>query len=340
MFYTAKHSQGGKDHLSHRLVAIGIGERQAVFILWGICAGLAGLAVAASYLGLFANLFLMGTALVAVIIFAVFLAEVAIYRPVEKSARPDVEKEVRKTFVNYVRGPSLVLLDLGIICLAWFAAHLVKFEGRLPDFERELMLESLPVVIIAQSIFFRVFRLYQGIWRYFGVRDLLSILKAVLGGTLLKVLLVVVLFRFEGHSRAVFVIDAMALFLLASGSRFLFRALLEARRFPLDGRKVVVVGAGDPGELCIRALRTRDGMGFLPVAIVDPDPRLTGRKILGVPVAGTIPDLERVAREVRAEEVVLSGPLEEEEVGRIRETCDRLGLPLFLAPVTHDFVQI
>ncbi|MEN8149862.1 MAG: hypothetical protein ABFS86_08570 [Planctomycetota bacterium] len=335
-----KISQGGKDHLSHRLVAIGIGERRAVFILWGICAALAGLAVAASYLDIFANLFLMGTALAAVVIFAVFLAEVAIYRPVEESAKRDVEQEVRKTFVNYVRGPSLVLLDLGLICLAWLAAHLVKFEGVVPAFEQERMLESLPVVIIAQSILFRVFHLYRGIWRYFGVRDLFSILKAVLGGTLLKVALIVVLFRFEGFSREVLVIDAMALFLLTAGSRFLFRALLEARRFPLDGRRVVVVGAGDAGELCLRALRTRKGMGFLPVAIVDPDRRLKGRDLLGVPVRGTLPDLERVARESRAEEVVLSGPMEEEEVGRIRETCDRLELPLYLAPVSHEFVRI
>jgi len=335
-----KISQGGKDHLSHRLVAIGMGERRAVKVLWGICAALAGLGVAASYLDLFANLFLMGTALVAVIIFAVFLGEVAIYRPVEGRAEGVAEEEVRKTFANYVRGPSLVLLDLGLICLAYLAAHLVKFEGSIPAFDRERMLESLPVVIIAQSVFFRIFRLYQGIWRYFGVRDLLAILKAVLSGTLLAVIFLVVLFRFEGYSRAVFVIDAMALFLLTAGSRFLFRALLETRRFPPGGRRVVVIGAGDMGELCLRALRTREGRGYLPVAIVDPDPSLGGRKLLGVPVMGTTSDLERVARDTRAEEVVLSGALEEEAVGRIREVCDRLELPLYLAPVSRDFVKI
>jgi len=335
-----KISQGGKDHLSHRLVAIGMGERRAVFVLWGICAALAGLGVAASYLDLFANLFLMGTAIVCVIIFAVFLGEVAIYRRVEGAGVSAAEEEVRKTFANYVRGPSLVILDLGLICLAYIAAYLVKFEGGVPEFDRERMLESLPVMIIAQSIFFRVFRLYRGIWRYFGVRDLLAILLAVLFGTLLGLLLVVLIFRFEGYSRAVFVVDAMALFLLAAGSRFLFRALLETRRFPQDGRRVLVIGAGDAGELCLRALRTRNGTGFLPVALLDPDPRLKGRKLMGISVLGAMADLERVATETRAEEVVLSGPLEEEDVGRIREVCDALGLPLYLAPVSREFVRI
>ena len=36
-----------------------------------------------------------------------------------------------------------------------------------------------------------------------------------------------------------------ALFLLVAGSRFLFRALLEIRRFPADGTKVLVIGAGE-----------------------------------------------------------------------------------------------
>ena len=69
-FHRRKISQGGKDHLSHRLVALGMSERKAVFVLWSICALLAGLGVAASYLGLFASLVLMGAAIVAVVIFA------------------------------------------------------------------------------------------------------------------------------------------------------------------------------------------------------------------------------------------------------------------------------
>jgi UDP-GlcNAc:undecaprenyl-phosphate GlcNAc-1-phosphate transferase len=296
--------------------------------------------VAASYLDLFTNLFLMGTALAGVIIFAVFLGEVAIYRPVSGDAESTAEEEVRKTFANYVRGPSLVILDMGLICLAYIAAYLVKFEGEVPPFDRERMLESLPVVIIAQSVCFRAFRLYQGIWRYFGVRDLLSILKAVLSGTAIAVGLVVVFFRFAGYSRAVFVIDAMALFLLTAGSRFLFRALLEARRFPLTGKRVLVIGAGDEGELCLRALRTRNGSGYLPVGILDPDLRLRGRKLLGVSVLGPVTDLEPVAKETRAEEIVLSGPLPEETAGEIRAVCDRLGLPLYVAPVSRDFVRI
>jgi UDP-GlcNAc:undecaprenyl-phosphate GlcNAc-1-phosphate transferase len=339
-FHRRKVTQGGRDHLSHRLVALGMTERGAVLVLWGICAALAGLGLAASFLDLFANLFLMGVAVIAVIILAIVLGEIAIYRRTDEAEEAAAGEEIRKTFLNYVRGTSVVLLDIVLICLAYLAAYLVKFEGKVEALQRDEFLESLPVVIIAQSIFFHVFMLYRGFWRYFGVSDLLPILKAVAAGSVATVLAIVLLFRFEGYSRALFVVDAMALFLLVAGSRFLFRALLETRRFPPDGRKVLVVGAGDRGELCLRALRTREGNGFLPVGILDPDRALRGRKIMGVPVLGTPDDLEPAVTRSGAREVVLAGSLGEGEVGRLRERCESLDLPLYLAPVSREFVRI
>jgi UDP-GlcNAc:undecaprenyl-phosphate GlcNAc-1-phosphate transferase len=337
-FHLRKISQGGRDHLSHRLVALGMSERRAVLILWGICAVLAGLGVAASYLDLFANLFLLGTAIVAVVIFAIFLGEIAIYRPAEGETAATLE--IRKTFLNYVRGTSLVALDLLLICLAYIASYLVKFEGGIPDFDRARLLESLPVVIIGKFSVFQAFRLYQGMWRYYGVRDLLRLLQAVTAGSVASVVLIVLFFRFGGYSRALFVIDAMVLFLLVAGSRFLFRALTEARRFPPHGRRVLVVGAGDRGELCLRSLPSRQGGTYTPVGILSADRRLKARKILGVPILGTLDDLERVTREVRAEEVVLARPEPPEDLALLRERCARLGIPLFLAPASSDFVPL
>ncbi|MHC4861816.1 MAG: glycosyltransferase family 4 protein, partial [Planctomycetota bacterium] len=128
-FHRRKVTQGGKDHLSHRLVALGMSERGAVLVLWGICAALAGLGLAASFLDVFANLFLMGVAVIAVIIVAIFLGEIAIYRRTDEVDEGAAGEEIRRTFLNYVRGTFVVLLDLILICLAYLAAYLVKFEG-------------------------------------------------------------------------------------------------------------------------------------------------------------------------------------------------------------------
>jgi len=340
-FHRRRISEGGKDHLSHRLVALGVSERNAVFILWGICGALAGIGVAMSYLDLLANLFLMGVALVAVVIFAIFLGEVAIYRTATTGEGWAAGLELRKTFLNYLRGTALVLLDLLLVCLAYLAAYLVFFEGDIPVEDRERLLESLPILIVMKSVFLHVFRVYQGLWRYFGVRDLLAIFWATVFGSAGSVLGVVLFFRFNAYSRAVFGIDAMVFFLLVAGSRFLFRALLESRRFPSTGKRVLVLGADDRGELCLRALRTRpNGDGACPVGILTADPAMIGRKILGIRVIGPFEDLERLATETAADEIVLAKPLPRDALDDLRARCEALGLPLYLAPMSREFVRL
>jgi UDP-GlcNAc:undecaprenyl-phosphate/decaprenyl-phosphate GlcNAc-1-phosphate transferase len=338
-FNRRKVSEGGKDHLSHRLVAVGMSEGRAVLVLWSICAVLAGLGVAASYLDLFANLVLMGVSVIGVVIFAIFLGEVAIYRTATDEPEGAAGEEMRRTFLNYVRGTSLVLLDLVLICLAYLASYLIFFEGRIPGEDHARLLESLPVVIISQSVFFYGFRLYRSFWRYFGVGDLLSVLKAVVFGSMTAVLLVVIFFRFRHYSRAVFMIDAMLLFLLISGTRFLFRALRESRSATV-GKRVVIVGAGDRGELCMRSLKTREEGDYHAVAFLDPDPALRSRKILGVPVLGTLEELERAVGATRAEEVVMAMRLPEKDLDDLRRRCDELGLPLYLAPASQEFIRL
>ncbi len=335
-----KVTQGGRDHLSHRLVALGMSERRAVLTLYAVCAILAGLGVAMSYLDLFANLFFMGVSVIAVVILALVLGAVAIYRESAPGPAAEAGEEMRRTFGNYARVAALVVLDMSLLFLAYLGAFLARYDGAIPPFERDRMLESLPVVITARMVFLHVFQLYRGFWRYFGVRDLLAVLKAVLAGSVASVLVILLLFRFEGYSRSLFVVDAMAAFLLISGSRFLFRALTEARYFPGTGVRVLVLGVGDAGDLAVRLLRTMPGERRVAVGFLDGDRGLRSRRILGVPVLGRAEDLERVAREVGAQELVIARVLPAEEQRLFVARASAAGLAVWLAPSATGFVPL
>ena len=64
---------------------------------------------------------------------------------------------------------------------------------------------------------------YRGLWRYTSMSDLIVFAKAVVLSSIGSVLLILFLFRFEGFSRKVFVIDAVMMFLFLAGSRMAFR---------------------------------------------------------------------------------------------------------------------
>jgi FlaA1/EpsC-like NDP-sugar epimerase len=73
-------------------------------------------------------------------------------------------------------------------------------------------------------------------------------------------------------------------------------------------RRVLVVGAGNAGELLIRDMLTTAGSDYRPVGLVDDDPIKRKMKIHGVPVVGTIADIPGVARGLVAHEIIVAIP--------------------------------
>ena len=99
--------------------------------------------------------------------------------------------------------------------------------------------------------------------------------KAVALGSIASVLAVLFAFRFEGFSRAVFIVDGLLLLLALAGSRTafrLFRKILPTRRAARDGRRVLIYGAGDAGDLLLREILNNHDLQYAPVGFVDDDP--------------------------------------------------------------------
>jgi UDP-GlcNAc:undecaprenyl-phosphate GlcNAc-1-phosphate transferase len=80
-------ARGGRDHSSHRLVAIGLSERRAVSVLWvlALCSG--AIAVAVRQADAAVAIFIAGGFVAAMIVLAVFLAKVRVYEADETDWR-------------------------------------------------------------------------------------------------------------------------------------------------------------------------------------------------------------------------------------------------------------
>src|SRR5262249_60142367 len=74
-------SQGGRDHLSHRLVAVGLSERQSVLVLYVLAASFGSLGLVARTMGVWLSLLLAGVYFVLPILFGGFLGQVHICHP-------------------------------------------------------------------------------------------------------------------------------------------------------------------------------------------------------------------------------------------------------------------
>jgi UDP-GlcNAc:undecaprenyl-phosphate GlcNAc-1-phosphate transferase len=303
-------AQGGRDHSSHRLVAIGLSERRAVAVLW-ILAALGGFLALSlqrfhnDWPGIAAAVFLL-----AMIIFAVYLAHVRVYHEVDEALLRT--KGITPFIVDFMhkRRVAEVILDVCLVTIAYYAAYRLRFEGAEFSSFFPSFIQSLPIVVGVQMVVLFVVGAYRGVWRFFGLMDGVIFGKAVLLGTLTSVFSVVYLYRFENYSRGVFVIYGALLLLLLGGSRASFRLISEfAQRRRHGGRRLVIYGAGDGAATTVRELMIHSREDYRMLGFVDDDPKMARMRIQGYPVLGDYGSLVSLVSNGAVDSVVITAPL-------------------------------
>lgn len=205
---------------------------------------------------------------------------------------------------------ALVIFDIFLVSAALYTSLALRFEGEIPLLYRGNFESLVPVAAAVYFAFFLVFGLYQSLWRYASIDELVSITLAVTAATA----------AVWGCSwglglplpRSVYIISWVLNIVVIGGIRFFFR-LATARLLPpvngRGGRRVLIVGGGDAGAMVIEELKKRRTAGrAVPVGVIDDDPHKQRQLIHGVPVLGRREDIPRIVREKGIEEVIISMP--------------------------------
>ncbi len=204
-------SQGGKDHSSHRLVTLGLSEPNAVVLLYlmAIVAGATAIFIEGYSHGL--SLAILPLVLIVFTLFTAYLAQVEVVSADEARRRATEKKfTMLLSTLTYKRRLVQVLLDMAVISTAYYLAFALRFEFHLNQFQLNLFVDSLPVVLIASYSAFFLFGNYRGLWRYTGIEDLVSIAKAVMCATLFSMAGLLAVYGFDGYSRIVMVVYGVA----------------------------------------------------------------------------------------------------------------------------------
>jgi UDP-GlcNAc:undecaprenyl-phosphate/decaprenyl-phosphate GlcNAc-1-phosphate transferase len=331
-------SQGGRDHTSHRLVALGMSERHAVWMLYGFAALSGVVAILVQRARLDVSLAAIAGFTIVLTLVGVYLAGVKVYDQTEEEIA--LKEKPLYTFlvdVSYKRRIFEVLLDVVLIILSYWAAYAINFPPASPAWK--LFLRTLPVLVFMKMSVFLVMGVYRGLWRYTGMSDLIVFGKAVVLSSVASLLVILFAFRFEGFSRKVFAIDLVLLFLFLAGSRMafrLFRQLLPAVS-QQNGKRVLIYGAGDGGELLLRELRNNRELQLAPIGFLDDDPAKSGKVIHGLRVFGGNGDLGAVCLQHEVDEVVISSmKMTEERIREILRCCEEKNIKVKRMRITME----
>ncbi len=325
-------SMGGKDHSSHRLVALGLTEKKAVLVLFLISLGFGSIVILGTWMNIFTTIIIILISGVFLFFFGVFLGEIQVYESVKDPYEDeyiDSKKPILNTFIYNKRRIAEVFIDLIQICVAYLGAYLLRFGGEISSSNLDIIKDSLPIIIAVKFFYFYIFALYKSEWRYVGLNDLVVIFKGTVLSTLTIMAFVVFIERFEGYSRAVFIIDWLLSMILLSGSRISLRVFREHIFNHKKGAPIIICGAGDFGELFLRDIKKNKDLNYQPVGFVDDKSSKVGLRIHGVPVLGTTRELEHIIKREGIKEVIvtMSSP-KQTTLERIREACQKTGVRL------------
>ena len=200
--------------------------------------------------------------------------------------------------------------DILAVIFSWIAAFSLRFNFNIPEDYLVSMLKALWIIIPLYSFSFGLFSLYRGTWRFVSLLELKRILFAVV---LTSAALIVILY-FLNFSffvpRSIYILNPIVQICLLGGSRFIYRLIREHKLYGTylaHGQPVVVLGSGIEKITMLRDLsRSKD---WRVVSILDDDPKMHGREILGIEVHGGIELLPKIKERFRIRHAIILMPL-------------------------------
>ncbi len=322
---------GGQDHISHRLAILGLSARQTALVLYVVSILLGVVSVVLATLKPLQAPMVWLVVIAVLVLIGRYLARVNVYR-IEPQAVTLSDTWKPTTLINtmllHKRRLLEVLIDFLLVSSAYVFSWLLRFEGVLTSDLQGLIVSSLPLILLIKLTCFAGCGLYRGVWRYLGLSDIVTIFKSVTLGSILSSLTLLYLWRFEGYSRAVLIIDWALSFLAVGGSRVVERLLDDwIRQATTRGIPILIIGAGDTGARVLRALQYDRNPSRHVVGFLDDDAQKHGDCIHGCPILGNRGKLSDLLMRFQVREVLIAivdppGEL----LQRVQECCEPRGV--------------
>jgi FlaA1/EpsC-like NDP-sugar epimerase len=235
-----------------------------------------------------------------------------------------------------------LVLDLAIVIGSYALALYLKFDGRVPNESWHQLLWAGPLIAFAYILAYQTFGVYRTAWQYGSVRDALLLALAV-GVVTAGILMVNVLLPKRPIPLTVNVISAAFIFLFHALAR-MFPRLWNAAGFKAAAdapkQNVLIVGAGDTGQLLAWELQHNRSQPYRAACFVDDEPGLRGKRVHGIPVVGGRADIPGVIERHGIGLVAIAlTPLGAPGLQEILAMCEPFKVPVRLVPSMTDVME-
>ncbi|MCI8940378.1 MAG: polysaccharide biosynthesis protein [Dorea sp.] len=252
---------------------------------------------------------------------------------------------IQKWDLSFAGRIFLVLLDVIFINCSSFMALWLRFNmnfTEIPPEYAESIRELVLVNTVITVVIFALFRLYNSLWRFASIKELVYIMGACMLSVLFNMMAFYLTYR--PIYRSYFILYPASLFLLTCFSRFSYRLIRLLYRANAHGghmRHTMIIGAGEACNVVMKELELSLALDAKICCIIDDNPRKHGTYIHGVKVVGGRETIVRNAHRYGITEIIVAipsaGRKEQQDICRICQEVPNCELKVL--PGIYQFVN-
>ena len=244
-----------------------------------------------------------------------------------------------------IRRIALISYDVVAIFLSSALGLLARFEFSINNIDARYLnavKDYFLINVVVTILIFIVMRLYNSLWQYASVSELENVIIACMLSAVTQIVGMHLMHRRVPIS--FHFVYYVCLTVLVIGSRFLYRFL----RNLISGKqkqkqavhRVMVVGAGDAGNVLVREMTSSSFLQKKVCCIIDDDPLKIGSFFRGIEIVGSRQEIPAMARKYDINEIIVAMPsVSVQERREILEICQTTDCELKMLPGMYQLIN-
>ena len=192
---------------------------------------------------------------------------------------------------------------------------------------------------ISYIVFAILFKLYKRVWRYLSINDLFLIIGTVTIAAVSSLLYLNFVIKIY-IPWSVKILTWFFSLAFIGGSKLVWRLYCEKKSgFKRGGEKILIVGAGDAGDVICREIEKRQDLGQM-VGFVDDDITKVGSIIRNKKVLGVIDDINEIINREKIGVVIIAIPsIKGSEIRRIISKINSKDVKIKTVPGLYELID-
>lgn len=233
-----------------------------------------------------------------------------------------------------------VLIDLILIIVVYVFVFITRFEGIIPQEHLKHFWFFLPIVPPLRIFVNYIFGIYQHLWKYFGMKEMLSVFYSTSFGSIVFSFIVYLTGNY-GFPRSIFIIEwslmLIAFLIVRSSKRFSHFIINTSKNAK---QRVLIYGAGTAGQILVNEMLSSTDNIYMPIGFIDDDIKKRRAIINGLRVFGDRNIIQNIVKELEIDMIIICIPsANSNTIQEIVEICNKIKIKVNIIPSINEKIS-